>query len=260
MKKAMFDEQGFLVLPRLFTQSETSRLSAYSEAISRQTGAVFETDGVTVRAFHGFGDAQSPLHRLCASPRLLGLAEELLGGSVYVYQFKVNYKAAFNGDVWPWHSDFPFWNLEDGMPLARAITFGLLLDDVGEFNAPLCVIPKSHHVEDQEIESNDGEGWQSHVAAKLKYAVPNRVVERLVRLHGITPLKGAAGSVVVFHSRTIHASSTNLSPFPRKIIFITYNRVDNAPSFSKYRRPDFLVNKDSSPLKMLEVDDIFCDA
>jgi ectoine hydroxylase len=35
---------------------------------------------------------------------------------VYIYQFKINVKAAFGGDVWQWHQDYIFWRNEDGMP------------------------------------------------------------------------------------------------------------------------------------------------
>ena len=32
-----------------------------------------------------------------------------------MHQFKVNAKAAFDGDVWQWHQDFGVWHKDDQM-------------------------------------------------------------------------------------------------------------------------------------------------
>ena len=68
----------------------------------------------------------------------------LLGGPVYVHQFKINGKAAFDGDVWQWHQDYGTWARDDLMPEPRAMNVALFLDDVTEFNGALMIIPKSH--------------------------------------------------------------------------------------------------------------------
>ncbi len=37
----------------------------------------------------------------------------------YIHQFKINGKAAFDGDVWQWHQDYGTWKADDDMPEAR---------------------------------------------------------------------------------------------------------------------------------------------
>ena len=64
--------------------------------------------------------------------------------SVYVHQFKLNAKAAFEGDVWQWHQDYGTWQRDDGMPDARAMNIAVFLDEVMPINGPLMLIPKSH--------------------------------------------------------------------------------------------------------------------
>ncbi|MEI9803134.1 MAG: phytanoyl-CoA dioxygenase family protein [Pseudolabrys sp.] len=39
-------------------------------------------------------------------PRLVEPLRQLFGENVYVHQFKLNAKAAFEGDVWQWHQDY----------------------------------------------------------------------------------------------------------------------------------------------------------
>jgi ectoine hydroxylase len=82
--------------------------------------------------------------RLARHPRLIEPVEQLLGGPVYIHQFKINAKAAFDGDVWQWHQDYGTWQRDDDMPEARAMNMALFLDDVTEFNGPLMFIPRSH--------------------------------------------------------------------------------------------------------------------
>ena len=44
--------------------------------------------------------------------------KQYFGEDVYVHQFKLNAKAAFEGDVWQWHQDYGTWARDDGMPQA----------------------------------------------------------------------------------------------------------------------------------------------
>ncbi|MGH9143045.1 MAG: phytanoyl-CoA dioxygenase family protein, partial [Vicinamibacterales bacterium] len=107
-------------------------------------GRVFERDGRTVRALHGCHLHSPIMKNLACLRRLVKVAMALVEDDVYIYQFKINMKAAFSGDVWKWHQDFIYWRDEDGMPECRVVNIGLYLDDVTEMNGPLLVIPGSH--------------------------------------------------------------------------------------------------------------------
>ena len=77
-------------------------------------------------------------------PRLVEPLMQLFGESVYVHQFKLNAKAAFEGDVWQWHQDYGTWARDDGMPEPRAMNIAMFLDEVLPINGALMLIPKSH--------------------------------------------------------------------------------------------------------------------
>ena len=69
---------------------------------------------------------------------------QLFGEDVYMHQFKINGKMAFDGDVWQWHQDYGTWKNDDQMPEPRAMNVAIFLDEVNEFNGPLMFIPGSH--------------------------------------------------------------------------------------------------------------------
>ncbi len=69
---------------------------------------------------------------------------QILDEEVYMHQFKINAKAAFDGAVWQWHQDFGTWSRDDLMPEARAMNIALFIDPVTAANGPLIFIPGSH--------------------------------------------------------------------------------------------------------------------
>src|SRR5271167_5025708 len=81
---------------------------------------------------------------LASHPRLVEPLRQLFGEDVYVHQFKLNAKAAFEGEVWQWHQDYGTWARDDGMPDARAMNIAVFLDEVMPINGALMLIPKSH--------------------------------------------------------------------------------------------------------------------
>lgn len=250
-----YNRNGFLLLSRLFPREEVELMRAEVPRLLEREGPerVLEEDHIKVRSVYGTHNSNPVFSRMIRTPRLLAPAEQLLGAKVYVYQFKINLKCAFGGDVWQWHQDYIFWRNEDGMPSDGAINFAVFLDDVTEFNAPMYIIPGSQAegvIEPTErVEPNHGDPeWLTDLTARLKYALDKNVVSRLVESYGIVAPKGEAGSVLIFHSNVVHASPVNISPFNRTIAFLTFNRVDNIPAGVERIRPEFLVNRDSTPL------------
>ena len=102
-----------------------------------------ETSGAARTAFaaHTYSE---PFRCLGRHPRLVEPVMQLLGGQVYMHQFKVNAKAAFDGEVWQWHQDYGVWQRDDGMPEPRAMNIAVFLEDVTPANGPLLFIPRSH--------------------------------------------------------------------------------------------------------------------
>jgi ectoine hydroxylase len=105
---------------------------------------VVEPASDEVRSLFEIHRTNRVLARLIADPRIAGIARQLLGSEVYVHQSRVNFKPAFKGKEFSWHSDFETWHTEDGMPRMRALSISVSLTHNYTFNGPLMLIPGSH--------------------------------------------------------------------------------------------------------------------
>ena len=65
-----------------------------------------EKNGKTIRTVFGVHTFNDIFYKLARHPRIVKPGMQLLGGEVYIHQFKLNAKMAFDGDVWQWHQDF----------------------------------------------------------------------------------------------------------------------------------------------------------
>jgi len=256
-----YEESGYLLLPGCFSTDEVEVLRGELPALFAEDSPrrVVEKGSQVVRSVYGSHSTNEVFRRLASHPRLLEPAQQILGSQVYVYQFKINAKIAFLGDVWEWHQDFIFWQREDGTPDPRLVTISVFLDDVTEFNGPLMFVPGSHRegvlnpprvggVPDGYEDSPD---WIANLTADLKYSIDKDTLARLVNRTGMVAPKGPAGSVLFFHPNLVHGSVPNLSPYDRRLVLVTYNSVENLPKFPEQPRPEFIVSRDFSPLSPL---------
>src|SRR5215208_86804 len=140
-----FDDKGYVFLPNCFSEEEIALLRIEGEAILQADRQEVwrEKTGAPRTAFaaHTFSEV---FRLLVSHPRLVGPLKQYFSEDVYVHQFKLNAKAAFEGDVWQWHQDYGTWARDDGMPQARAMNIAVFLDEVMPINGPLLLIPGSH--------------------------------------------------------------------------------------------------------------------
>lgn len=259
--KSRFENVGFLIIDQCFSPYEVRSLTRETDALleSPSPGLVYEDDGVSVRSLNGAHLLSTGMDQLSRTRRLLGAAQELLGGDVYVHQYKINMKRALVGKQWEWHSDYWYWQEEDGMPAPEALTAVIFLDDVTEFNGPMLLIPGSHH---DRLSANDhvrpygevdgGDNWQITTASTLKYQLTRERIFAAMEQRGLVAAKGKKGSVLFFHCNLLHYSSPNPSAWDRRAIFISYNRVSNALAPIRSPRPEFLAARSARALQPLE--------
>jgi ectoine hydroxylase len=249
-----FNHNGFLECATGFTDIEVESLRELANAEFRRDSParVMEKDGLTTRGVHGSHLVNDAFARLIRIPRILGPAMDVLGGPVYVHQFKINAKRAMHGDIWPWHQDFTFWNRNDGMREAKAINVAILLDEATDINGPLLVLPGSHRLGTLNTERRQAaDNWGSHLSADLEFAIDEPMLAKLTQDRDVFPIKGKSGSVFLFDPQLVHGSGANMSPNDRRMIIITYNRADNIPDPVANPRPEFLAARDCTPLELL---------
>ena len=252
-----FDRTGFLALESFVDEALVRELQEESE---RVRGALAGTGAAEVIAEPGSGEVRSvfaihrssaPFARLLRHPRVLGAAQQILGSRAYVHQSRINYKPAFRGREFQWHSDFETWHVEDGMPHMRALSVSLNLLENNVHNGPLMLVPGSHrhyvacagHTPERNYEQS---------LRRQEYGVPEpAILEDLVRQGGIVAPVGPPGSVVLFDCNTMHGSNGNITPWPRSNVFLVYNSVENAlqaPFSGLAPRPEHIASRELTPL------------
>ena len=244
---AEFDDLGYLFLPDCFQREETDLLRREAErvyALDREE-VWRESSGVPRTAFaaHTYNEAFSSLG---AHPRLIGPVKQILGGDVYMHQYKVNAKAAFDGEVWQWHQDYGTWKRDDDIPEPRAMNIAVFIDEVSAVNGPLMLIPRSHR---------DGVLQAGHDLATTSYplwTLDRETVKRLADKNGIVAPTGGPGCVLMFHGTLVHASPPNISPWPRTIVYLSLCEVNN--HIRRFKRPAWVAHRDFTPIQPLADD------
>ncbi len=242
-----FHREGYVFLPGAFDADEVGMLRRRAEAILKMDRQEVwrEKSGVARTAFaaHTYDEG---FKRLGAHPRLVEPVMQLLDGSVYMHQFKINAKAAFDGEVWQWHQDFGTWHRDDEMPEPRAMNIALFLDDVSAVNGPLMFIPGSHRAGTLEA------GHDLESTSYPLWTLSRNEVSRLANEGGCVAPTGPAGSVIMFHGNLVHASPPNISPFPRTIVYLSLCHVEN--HIRAFKRAEWIAHRDFAPIRPMSDD------
>jgi len=252
-QKEVFDKEGYLFFPSHFSQKEIQYLSsAVPELYEIREEYNFREKGSdAVRTNFAAHLYSTPFAKLARHPRMIKPVEDLLQEKLYMHQFKINGKMAFEGDIWQWHQDYGTWFNDDLMPSARAMNVAIFLDEVTEFNGPLLFIPGSH---------KKGVIKANHDLTTTSYplwTIDNNLIKQLVDRAGghdggIVSPKGPAGSMIVFHSCLVHASSNNLSPFNRISVYLSLCAVSN--HIRRFKRKEYIAHRDFTPIECLPDD------
>jgi ectoine hydroxylase len=248
-----FDRDGYLFFPAHFRPEEIKVLSDEVPALYAQCRPenVREKHGDVVRTNFAAHLYSKPFARLARHPRMVEPIVQLFDEPVYMHQFKINGKMAFDGDVWQWHQDYGTWKNDDDMPDARAMNVAIFLDAVNEFNGPLMFIPGSHKL---------GVIDAAHDTSTTSYplwTIDHATIAKLVERGGIVAPKGPAGSMILFHSCLVHASTANLSPWNRISVYLSLCAVSN--HIRRFKRPEYIAHRDFTPITCLPDDCLLKD-
>jgi ectoine hydroxylase len=252
-QRAQFEREGYLFFPGHFSPEEIGALTDAVPALysRREAFNVREKGSDAVRTNFAAHMISEPFAKLARHPRMVGPVRDLFEEEVYMHQFKINGKMAFEGDVWQWHQDYGTWLNDDLMPTERAMNVAIFLDEVTEHNGPLMFIPGSH---------KKGVVDAKHDLTTTSYplwTVDNDLIRQLVeraggKRGGIVSPKGPAGSMILFHSCLVHASGSNLSPFNRVAVYLSLCAVSN--HIRRHKRPEYIAHRDFAPIEMLPDD------
>jgi hypothetical protein len=248
---AFYEEEGYLLLPKLLTEEDMVPAGEAMEAkVSQIAEELFaaglisdkhetspfpyrlaelfkgKTDAEFLRYGRSWRDRLPGYYHLMANPKILDTVESLIGGEIFanpVYNTrpKVPYVAA--GAV-PWHQDKSYWPGTNANPV---ITVWIPLVDADEVNGCLQIWPRTHHTRILSFHAENYSGTQY-------LEIDEEHLEKL-RLEGspkkIKPvsLPLAAGGAILFNDRCIHMSAPNNSDHVRWSVDLRYQSIDQDP-------------------------------
>jgi ectoine hydroxylase len=217
---ARFQEDGYLIVPRLFDSEETDllvRIARADHELNHESRPGTDTDG-NQYAIVIHDDLRDDIYgAIVRSRRVVETMERLLGGEVYHYHHKMTMKAPFVGGAWEWHQDYGYWyNNACLFPYMGSVM--IAVDRTTRENGCLQVLRGSHHM---------GRITHGAVATQLG-ADHERVEEALKRLERVY-CEMAPGDALFFHCNLLHRSDMNRSPDPRWTLLCCYNAARNDP-------------------------------
>jgi hypothetical protein len=212
-----YRENGYLLLNNFFdAQRMTAALAAINDILSIEkitTVAELEPrDPAIVRRIWGTTFKHPFYAAMAEDEKLLDAIACLIGDNIIFHYSKINMKAPHIGSPVEWHQDFSYYPHTNTDLLSCLI----YLDDADPENGCLQVIPGSHK---SKLYSHEINGYFRGKVA-LENLPPN-----FNSIH----LAATAGSVILLHCLTLHASTENKSNKPRRVFLPAYRAADAYP-------------------------------
>src|SRR4029078_5980531 len=128
----------------------------------------------------------------------------------------------------------------------------VFLDEVMPINGPLLLIHGSH--KQGVLQAGHDKLTTSYPLWTLDKASHTRLCGEAEAANGegIVAPTGKPGSVLMFHGNLVHASPPNITPYPRKIVYLTLCAVSN--HITKFTRAECIARRDFTPIVPVEDD------
>ena len=176
---------------------------------------------------------QQAFYALARDPRILDLAEAVMGPDLVLLFTHLFCKPADSARDVPWHQDGPFWPVE---PLA-SVTVWVALDDVDADNGAMRVIPGSHR------------DYQPHRLVDRANSTLNREIDAdAIDDRAAVTIELEAGQVSLHDIGIVHGSAANRSGRRRAGLALRY-----MPATSQVHRkmPNAAADWDDMPVELV---------
>jgi ectoine hydroxylase len=235
-------EDGWIILEDFFDPTTLINESNNVLNSNNTESFIYESNNTTIRSVFSPHLLNLNINNFVKTGPIVPVAKSLLTDDIYLHQCHLNYKKAFTGEEYAWHSDYTFWKYDDNMQSMDAISCMFLLDDMTHENGPLEVLSGSHNLL---VEKKPTTTYQiKHDSSEANGMISEDMVSVTgLQRHTVT---GKAGDVFVMHANLWHTSGPNTSSNDRRILIACYNSLSNKTS--NHTRPEFITLRDFTPL------------
>lgn len=226
---AAWRRDGYVFIRSLFDRDEMQLLLKYARGDEQMVGQAYgrrdATGQVTKLALYNHtGD---DLYSVFAkSQRIVDRMEQLLGGEVYLYHFKMMLKEPRVGGAWEWHQDYGYW-YNNGCLLPHMASCLIAVDRATRANGCLQVLRGSHEM-----------GRLDHGKTGDQVGIEQERVDAAMQMFPLEYIEAEPGDALFFHGNLLHRSDQNASPDPRWSLISCYNAARNNP-YKEGRHPRY---------------------
>ena len=219
-EKTVFDADGYVIVPSMFSPEETELLLHAAEndnVIQRNTYGRKDKEGNTTKLALWYSLNDDIYSLFARSERMYDGVKLLLGEEPAHFHTKLMQKEPFTGGAWEWHQDYGYW-YHDGFLFPSMMSVMVALTEANKENGCLQVIKGSHLM-----------GRVYHgMTGDQKGADMEKVSAALKRME-LVYAELTPGDTLFFHSNILHRSDKNGSAAPRWSLISTFNAVSNKP-------------------------------
>ncbi|XP_012254764.2 probable alpha-ketoglutarate-dependent hypophosphite dioxygenase [Athalia rosae] len=240
-EKASYDNNGFIKLSGIFTDTELKTISnEYNDLFERKNaddqggleaawvGERMKREAgyidYTVKAVHNLQMHSAVFTKVITHSKLLDAVEDVMGTeNILLHHTKAHIKPPENGAPYLMHQDYSYFPFKNHTMLAVF----LHLDDTTPENGGLAVYPGSHKLgplEDKGLTDKNGE--QYHYVDQDKFP-----------LSGATPVSAKKGEIIIFSYLLLHGSYLNRSNRPRRMFLIQLRAAEDEPTELCHQSP-----------------------
>lgn len=216
-----FRSTGFLIVRSLFTGAALDDILCWTSEVEAQPEApgramkYFEQPvaggGRLLQRIENFYPYHDGLRRLCDGWEIKGIASQLLGEDAVLFKEKINFKLAGGAGFEPHQDAQADWGRYSTFHLTAMVS----IDPCTIENGCLEMVP-GHH--DRGL---IGDLWKPLDAGQMSGME-------------FQPIPTAPGDAIFFDSFAPHRSAPNRTDAPRRVLYITYNRLSEGDWREQY--------------------------
>jgi phytanoyl-CoA hydroxylase len=220
--RSTFDSDGYVAIKSFLDKNEVDELRQATLRFIEEEVPQLPDDVVycevkgdysTLKQIQKLNEFDNYFESLAKSKKVVGLAEELLGGGVELQNMQYFNKVPQLGKPTPPHQDGYYFMIKP----QQAVTMWLSLGEADESNGAVCYIPGSHN---REIRPHGKTGTLGFSQGVSDWSAEDDAA--------CVQMTAGPGDILVHHSRTIHRANGNSSDRDRKSIGFIFYRDDVA--------------------------------
>ena len=207
-----FRRDGFLVVPKLFTEEEAREIATWIDDLAAQPPQagrqmVYFEDSVTaptarvLSRIEKFAECHEGLGRLVADDRILSLLSAMLDAAPVLFKDKVNFKMSGGQGFTPHQDIQPGW------------------DDYAPYFISVLIAIDPNTIENGCLEVAAGAHRRGLIGRRWEPLAGPELAGLDFRPYPIDP-----GDAIFFDCFAPHQSKPNLTDRPRRNLYLTYNR------------------------------------